>query len=277
MKQKKIFLSAVCLLSIFSVKGQRFYAGLSGGYGLGVLNTTYEETTAGYGIAGYAGTTTSKSYSLGQGTSTGLFAGYMFKERLGAELDASYLFGNKFSFHDSYTSPSDYHKYDYTLQSNMIRITPCFRVQFGTGKLSGYSKTGFIIGLSPKIKGTEEDVDAYPGTKYTTYTEWEYTGGLSLGFHQAIGARYNFGKLGIFCEVAANLQNWAMKKGKMTVYKENGADMLSSLPVSEKEVEFKDKYTYGPGSSDPNKPDQVSKMYLPFSSLGLNIGVQMSF
>ena len=85
-------------------------------------------------------------------------------------------------------------------------------------------------------------------------------------------------KIGIFAEVAGNYQNFSVKKGSMTKYTIDGVDQMSSLDKIDKEVEFVDSYTYDSSATpNVNQPDQSTKFFMPFSSIGVNLGLHISF
>lgn len=82
----------------------------------------------------------------------------------------------------------------------------------------------------------------------------------------------------LFAECAANCQNWAPTKGELTKSMQNGVDQLPNMDKVDKEVEFVNSYTEGSNTvNNPNEPTTELKFFMPFSSIGLNIGIVMRF
>ena len=113
---------------------------------------------------------------------------------------------------------------------------------------------------------------------YNQERGYDYKGGISLGFHGAAGVDIMFtDRFGLFAEVAGNFQNYAPKKGIMTKYTVNGVNQLSSIPASQRDIECVDSYTETSGSSGSTQSIKNTKIYLPFSSIGANIGLHIAF
>ena len=82
----------------------------------------------------------------------------------------------------------------------------------------------------------------------------------------------------VYTEFGFIAQSWSPKKAELTKLTVNGVDKLPTLTASEKEVEFVDSYSYsnaGPGN--PSTPSKSLKMYVPLSSVGLNVGLHFRF
>jgi molecular chaperone DnaK (HSP70) len=80
----------------------------------------------------------------------------------------------------------------------------------------------------------------------------------------------------LYAEINCNGVNYSPKKYELTLYEQNGADLLGDLTVNEKEIEFVKKYDaleIIPSSS----PDKRLKESFPFSNVELNLGLSMRF
>lgn len=68
-----------------------------------------------------------------------------------------------------------------------------------------------------------------------------------------------------------------MKKGTLTKSTVDDVDQMPMLDKIDKEIEFADSYSYSTSTpADVNQPDKSTKFYLPFSSIGINIGLHIS-
>lgn len=284
MKTKHLIISALLIgtFSVSSTQAQGVYMGIDGGYGFAAgkqsLIDDYKTTVT---STSTSQTVTSHPFSLGKGINTGLYAGYMFNKNVGAELGVAYLIGSKNVFTDENINTSAFpssSKTEMTWKGKMIRLVPTIRMTAGEKKLHPYIKAGLIIGVGGKVYDDTHTQNTSTSGSSVTDESWEYYGGMSWGFHGGIGLNYMVSdKIGIFAEAAGNYQNFAMKKGSMTKYTVDGVDQMSSLDTYEKETEFVDSYTYD--SSTPpnvNQPDKSSKFFMPFSSIGINLGLHIS-
>jgi hypothetical protein len=282
MKNHNCLLFAAIITIIFAaqLRSQGLYFGIGGGYGFAAGKQTMNadqktEFTANKTTYEY----TSRPISFGKGICAGIYGGYMFTENLGAELGLAYLIGGKnvYTYEVNNTPGNFKAKEVATYRSQMIRIVPALRMTVGDDALKPYMKCGMIIGVGGKV--TEETIyEASGASNARSERLWEYSGGLSLGFHGALGVTYMISdKMGIFAETAANLQSWAMKKGQMTKYDLDGKDQLPQIDGSEKEIEFVDSYTIDSSAlPDVNSPSKELRQYLPFSSIGINIGIHFT-
>ncbi len=284
MKTKQLILMVMLCgpIAVLSTFGQGVYIGIGGGYGFPAAKQSifvdYKTTT---GSSGTVYEETAHPLSLGKGVNAGLYAGYMFNKNVGAEIGFAYLVGGKNTFTDEQTNApaSTSYKRETTWKGRMIRIVPTIRMTAGEKKIMPYMKAGLIIGVDAKM--FEETHMENTSLTSTTISDenWKYSGGVSWGFHGGIGLNYKASdKIGIFAEIAANYQNWAMKKGTMTKNTVDGVDQLPMLDTYDKEIEFVDSYSYDTSAApNTNQPDKSTKFLLPFSSIGLNIGINISF
>lgn len=142
-------------------------------------------------------------------------------------------------------------------------------------------KAGLIVSLGNKLVSTQSYKSSFSlgGGSNSSESINEYTGGISFGFHGSLGFNYIINdKFMLFAECAANCQNWAPTKGELTKSMQNGVDQLPNMDKVDKEVEFVNSYTEGSNTvNNPNEPTTELKFFMPFSSIGLNIGIVMRF
>ena len=275
-----IALGVMLFSATLTTHAQRIYFGVGGGYGfpaarISLMNdskSTYNGSTTTY-------ESSSRPMSLGKGINAGLYVGYMLNKNIGAELGASYLFGGKNIFTDeaTNTAASFNYKTEMTWKGRMIRLVPTIRMTVGEKKLHPYMKVGFIIGVGSKIFTETHSQNINFSTTTIIDENWEYSGGMSFGFHGGLGLNYMVSdKIGIFVEVSGNYQNWAMKKGSMTKYTVDGVNEMANVDINDREIEFVDSYTEtSSGSPDPNQASKTTKFFMPFSSIGGNLGIHI--
>jgi hypothetical protein len=283
MTKKQLIITSLCAsVMTLTMNAQGLYLGVGGGYGFsGAKQTINDDSKSTTSASGTSTEYTSHPVSLGKGINAGLYAGYMFGKNVGAEIGFSYLMGSKNTFTDENTnsvlSSSDKNVDEW--KAKMIRIVPTIRIMGGEEKIHPYMKTGLIVGIGTKLTNTYTSESSDPSGSHSSEEIWDYTGGIALGFHGALGINYMISdKLGIFAEVAGNYQTWSPKKGTMTKSVYDGQDQMPYLDTRDKELEFVDSYTQDSSvPPDVNRPDKSTKFYLPFSSFGINVGLHLSF
>ena len=255
----------------------QFYAKVNAGYALGMGEhgsaTNYTSTQSG---SSTSFTEESVKVSYGKGVNFGLSAGYFFSDNFGFELGLDYLMGGKvvdLSKYEGTTPPYPY-TWTTTTSASMLRIMPVFVIKASGNSISPYAKFGLTVG-SGKINGKEE----LAGSNGTGFTEYEFTGGMAIGFNAAFGVDISISdKMSLFGEMRYIGLNYAPSKGTLLKYEEDGVDKMGEQTTRDKEIEFKDKLSGSSGTpSDPNKPDEMLKFGNPFSSIGLNVGLKFNF
>ncbi|HLP14003.1 MAG TPA: outer membrane beta-barrel protein [Flavobacteriales bacterium] len=265
----------------FSAYSQGFYTGAGGGYGFGAAkasSTNYKSVDNGGGDA--TNTYSATHYSYGQGINVGLYAGYMIKKGLGVELGFTYLKSATFES----KSEIENNLFDYKTKNisyhygSTMRLLPAMRLGFGEKKLSGYVKAGPVIAVGTKRINENENSSSVFGISQTDYINTEYSGGLGIGAHGALGLTYMFtSSIGAFCEIGAVYQQWAPKKSVITRYEIDGVNELNSLTTNERETEFVDEYQQNGNPETASEPSKATRIFFPFSSAGINIGIHFSF
>lgn len=274
-------LTLVMFISLFSVAAySQFYINVGGGYNLGIANQSllynYESTND-------IEKAENVKISLGKGLDFGLNLGYMFNSNLGIDLQCTYLLGDEatgeskstYTFYN--TKYYDYEKI--SIKSQMIRVNPSIIIASGFEKLDPYAKFGVILGFG-------SITCSYLGEDYINdqlqnkeVQEWKLNGGMAFGLSSTLGLMYHISDLiSVYGELNLVGMSYAPTKGVMTKYTVNGSDRLPNLTTDDKEIDFVDDITYDynnpPSSAEPSKE---LKNYLPYSSIGLNIGVRFSF
>lgn len=255
-----------------------FYVSLQGGYNfaLGKQNVGFFGVdTWENGMVNYMSQTGTDSaefipVSLGKGGNVGVNLGYMVSENMGMELGFNYLLGSKYQTTQRNTSGTDI--VNQTLYGNMFQLSPT--AVFRTGSFHNirhYAKVGLLVGLGSKV--TYEENQVVNGDQY--FAKQELTGGVPLGLTGALGMEYAVNsRVSIFGEVKGNSLTYRPEDGKYVTLTENGADYSQYLTTSQKEIVFTDNINT---EDNANNPSQYPKISIPFSSIGLNVGMRFTF
>jgi outer membrane protein W len=288
MKQTtKMQLSVAIFSTLFATQAySQLYVSAGGGYGFSMApNSSFSGTEY---TRNPSGTGTVETYKISNGTGSfgrglqfGATVGYMFSENIGAELNVGYLLGSKITSTDNeLKNNGDTYSSTATTSGNMLRLTPALRFSVGKDKLKPYMRVGLVIGVGNKISTTFSSTDFHSSGGYTNtdQSEMAVTGGVSMGFAAGVGVKYMFSeKVGIFAELGMISQAWAPSKSVLTKSTTNGVDNLPFLTTSQKETDYSTSYTTSSNTFSPGLPSTALKQYTPFSSIGVNVGVHLSF
>jgi hypothetical protein len=69
--------------------------------------------------------------------------------------------------------------------------------------------------------------------------------------------------------------SYAPNKSEITESKFNGVDILPNMTIRDKQTEYSDSYTDdNNSSSNTSVPRKSTKQNIPFSSIGVNLGIR---
>lgn len=204
--------------------------------------------------------------SFGSGLSFQLAVGGAINGSFGYDVEAGYLNGKKYSVNQHYSNGSDIENQETSTKSQSFQLAPSLTFTAGTGSIQPYTRIGPVIGFT-KLKYEDFESDTYNGTKEKT--EYEYTGGISVGFKGVLGVVFNADKkVQFFGEVNFLSMSYAPKEGEITAYTFNGDDALNSIPKEQRKIKFKDEVKSG---DDANI--QLRDKY-SMGSIGIQVGVK---
>lgn len=253
-------------------KSNKIYVSINGGYGIATAsNSQYATTTISSGSPTRYESFNSTG-SFGKGLQFGATVGYLFTENIGAELNVGYLIGETIT-HAQTDSRGSFQ--EEKSSAKMLRLTPSIKIQIGKKNITPYMRFGLVIGLAPKI--TVSYLLNMPNSTnpLTEESSRIMSGGTSIGFSAGMGANFKLNKrIGVFAELSLVSQAWAPKKAVFTKSIVNGVDVLPSSTISQKEVEYVNPYVQGVFNA--NEPTKSLKTYMPFSSIGINVGLQIA-
>lgn len=216
--------------------------------------------------------------SFGQGVNAGVRFGYMFSPWMGVDFGVNYLMSGKMKATSSYTDNSTFSGYNSTSSNTvytgrMLRLNPSFVMMQDNGTISPFARVGLVLGVgSVSVDYHESDSNG---------DSWSYrmvvNGGVAVGFSGDLGVKYLLSDHISFIG-SLNLigMSYSPKRGEVVSYIENGVEYVTSLTTYDREVEYMSSVSGNTAATtDPNQPYQDLKFYLPFSSIGLNVGLRI--
>jgi hypothetical protein len=271
---KEILLTGLLLL-FFQVSGfsQRFYVRAGGGYAWpsGPRNMT-SDYQANYVLATNTFTETFAHHqgSYGAGLTGSLAVGYRFTDQLWIEGGPMYLAGKRYRGQQHYSGGFTGQVGTQTY-GRMPALAAALVVSPAGRHWRPFAKAGIIVG-QPRIYN--RDTEAFNGDLVSR--EWEITGKKAWGFQGGLGLQYTLNpRLALFLEGIFRSLSFTPEKGSVTSFEKNGQDQYNTLVVRQRELEYKDSYTTSSSSPPDNQPSQTSNDSFPFSSAGLQLGLQL--
>lgn len=260
-----------CQLSGYS---QRFYVRAGGGYAWpsGPRNMT-SDYQVNYVLATntYTETLAHHRGSYGAGLTGSLAFGYRFTEQLCIEGGPSYLAGKSYHGQEHYSGGFTGNAGTQTY-ARMPALTAALVISPSGRHWRPFAKAGIIVG-KPRIYN--QDTEAFNSDHISR--EWEITGKTAWGFQGGLGINYTLNpRLALFLEGIFRSMSFIPEKGTVTSFEKNGENQYNTLTVRQRELEYKGSYTTNSGSRPPsNQPSQTANDPFPFSSAGLQLGLQL--
>lgn len=245
-----------------------------------------------------------KAFSLGQGVDLMIGARYMFTPYIGIDLSFSTVFGSPAKA--TYKSSSIY-RYEssgnisaniqrtsteetlYKLGYSGFYLTPAVRLCVPvSGRFSLYSRIGVALPVYQSARySTEETVSStYRGHSdifddRNDYNQSSRSSSIRAarldayfrpGFNAVLGVDIAIGQhLGVYAEVEAMVQSFAVKRSTLVEYIEDGDNLLSSIDPEDRVHEYVRKI-------DQDTPGDPEISYnIPANSIGINIGIVYRF
>ncbi|MCX6232559.1 MAG: hypothetical protein NTZ33_13570 [Bacteroidetes bacterium] len=229
------------------------------------------------------------SVSMGKGLCINWGLGFMVNSNFGFELGMSYLIGGKSTgTHTNVnisttTFPVTTTTVDEKIFSaNMFRINPSIIISSGMEGINPYAKFGMILGFgSYKMEENNTSTAFYSMTDTTitskTASSRTFDGGIAIGFNAAIGCAFEINSnLSFFGEVNLVSLSYAPTKSELNSYTVDGVDQLSTMSVSQKQIEYYEILKPNTALTQ-DMPSPALKKSISFGSIGLNLGLRISF
>ena len=156
----------------------------------------------------------------------------------------------------------------------MVRVQPAVVIRSSPAGTALFARVGVVLGFASALvheQDTEKGV--------TTVTEAELAGGIALGFTGAVGAEFAISeRLPLVAEAACTGMSFRPATAKLTLRTENGVDKLGTMTTRQKETEFQDSVFSSKGApANDGAPKQSGAIRIPFSSVGLGLGLKVRF
>lgn len=273
---KKHLLSALFMGFLFNVNAQELNVRLDAGYG---FNLTPSATTS-QQIITVAESDRSmyrnSIYSYGQGWNANAELEYFWGKHFGTGLGIGYLSSDKVSASYSERFNSD----EYESTATMVRISPFVKFKFDSGQWSVFSRMGYLLGVAGQIDWITESRGHW---EYRGYSHEIYQKGLSHGATAGLGGSYRLSaRISLSAEARLFIHSFGPRKGEVIVWRSSSLgsedhDNLSTVIYGQIHTDFLDEYTEAyPFKSEAwlDQPAKERRRFYPFSSIGLNLGVQ---
>jgi hypothetical protein len=175
----------------------------------------------------------------------------MMNENFGLELGLSYKSGASMAGTDAASRSPFLVTYDNKVYGSYFGINPSVVISAKISSLVPYAKFGVILAFP---SATWEET-------FPTFTDKEeFSGGLAFGYTGAVGVKFGADRLQFFAELGLTSLSWAPTKVKYT--SQNGST----------EVDLKDET---PAPTSGTITSQRLSAMIPFSNIGLNVGVRL--
>jgi hypothetical protein len=291
-------------------KEPKYYINVHTGYSLALGSTFkfYPDAVSAIetyqvGNSGISKTVTysSPTKGLGQGVRFGFGGAYILNDFINLGLDFDYLKSTLAKNRDSVyqgvqlatgAGSADSYMYNQrirtTYEASLLTVTPNITFKaVSRPKWFLYNKIGAIITFRPNSKqNTTETIHTRSGWQNfykdsTSYNQTVYNWGIrnpAYGFMAGIGGQWRLSTtIRAFAELQFSHTVFVVKRRTVTDYMINGKDMLSSLPLSVRLIEFRTSFTQNQNSYDQNAPSRAVTERIPITYIGLQAGLSYRF
>lgn len=267
-------LIAILVLIPGLIHGQNSYLRFSVGYGFPAAsqalssNSTFNSTNTDYtsieqGIYG----------TLGSGLVFNAAYGHLYSRNLGLDVALQYLSGRTYESSSTSSGVNSNSTLNTTISASGYTFRPSLVMTTGEGKVKPYLKAGLTIGM---IQATSDSRYSYTftGTQNNQEAHTEITGGLSFGYHGALG--FDFGlseKVNFFTEVMLTSLSYYPDQREVTSVKLNGVEQ----PSQHSKTIYKESITRSSSSPlpAPGSTTESLQVSIPLSSISINAGIRI--
>lgn len=246
-------------------------------------NTTYKATGKG----------------LGEGFQYGAGLSFIINDFINVGVDVNYFKSTiskvrDSSFHQIHTvnganSDVTYNeRYTISYDATLVTLNPNITFKaISRPKFFIYNKIGAVLIFRPNsIQLETQDAKMRMGWQgffkdSSSYTQKRYEWGIknpSLGFMGGIGAQVKLSeKLRAFSELQFLHIIFAVRSRTLTNYKVDGQELVNTLPLNQREIQFKKEFTADEWKTEPNEPATAVTQRFPVTYVGLQVGLAFRF
>lgn len=279
-----IFLILGFLISSSTSFAQKFYADIKAGYGFPILS---ENITLWDIPADNLRVSKNTKLSYGKGSVVGVNMGYMINPYIGVDLGVGYKHGtNTFTLSTDQSIPNFYYQDENTYFSRSLQFAISVVLTSGFKQWNPYCKIGVLgsYGINTNIKKSGSYYYNSGAQKEHTINIRKFKGVKGIGAQVAIGITYTVQEyLSLFAELNVDALTCTADRSeliKSDISFENGnhIDLLKNKSYRDKYTKYVNELTF----SSQNAPSQDEallelKTKLPYSSIGVNLGVKFRF
>ena len=297
MKKLLLLFAAACMLAV-SVKAQKYYLKVDGGYILPASGSAYNnadpngltsiQPSTNVTISSDGSTATIKSLngSLGTGYKFGLAGGYQFTNHIAAELAVNYFDGNRILI-GKYSSPLANEREVAYVKG--FDISPTIVLRANTKIIDPYVRAGLLFTGPGKLwlrTSVYEPNGGGAGTTIAVRAKTEVKSKFSIGALGAAGINAHLNKrLSIFSEAEYKAFSITSKSAAITDYSTTATNsgvkqyvagqQLSDLPEYQKNFVFSNRFQQPTNTAtiDLTQPRTLPTQKVNMSGVGLNIGI----
>ena len=296
-------------LSVQLKRQHRFYLSLHSGYAVALGSTFqfYPDNITNIAVNMPAGGTPSKDVTyraqtrgLGEGFRFGGGLSYVVNDFINIGVDLDYFQSSISRTRDSSMEQSQAisgggmatssYRQSTTISYSARLLTIAPNITFkaiSRPKFFIYNKIGAVVVLRPNAIQHEVEHDQYSTSSAgvskdsSSSTASRYDWGIhgpAWGFMGAIGAQVKLTeRVRAFAELQFTHVLYVIKNRVTTNYDVNGQEMVNTLPLSQREIDFQKVVTNNLYGSNPNQPTATVTQRFPLTYVGLQLGVAYRF
>jgi hypothetical protein len=294
---KKFLLMAFTCLSLLDLHAQKgdskIFVKIYGNYAF-PTSGSYRNTSYTSSVVNNDYTIKTVKDGLGMGLRAGIGVGIVLNDFINLGLDAENYFGpaiktNNLYYYDNQAGLVQITNTSVEYQAKIAMIGPNITFKaLSQPNFFIYNRLTIKVGVMTKVTEKTnneynerfiEDVNINPNPTdhITTFKQnFEYQGGIPFGFSAALGFQVKLtDKIRFFTELEFTQLTYNPKKKVMTLWVNNDGTTvdLGTLDKIQVETEYKKEYTIKDGQTDTNAPNPQPILRMPFSSIGLGIGL----
>jgi hypothetical protein len=230
----------------------------------------------------------STKVGLGKGPRIGIGVGFIVNDFINLGIDVEKYSGRNITSNSLYYFDQNGYTYtsndDIEFKADMISLIPNITFKaISSPNFFIYNRLGIKAGIINKLEETHSytntsiDNATQTESKTTERVEHEYQGGLPIGFVADLGFQVKLNdKFRFFTEIEFSHLTYNPKKKVVTRWVDGGGkdfDLDKDFDVEFLQVEYVKEYTVKDGVRDFKKPRNETTLRIPYSSLGLGIGL----
>ncbi|HTL09050.1 MAG TPA: hypothetical protein VL307_12350 [Chitinophagaceae bacterium] len=235
---------------------------------------------------------------LGEGFRVGAGFSYVLNDFINVGLDVDYFRSTISKVRDSsftqvlstgaITEKSYSERYTISYDATLLTFTPNITLKaISRPKWFLYNKVGAVITIRPNSvehdsrqstssmqwQGFRRDSASFTDTRY----EWSIRN-PSFGFSGGLGAQYKITeRIRVYAEVQFSHVVFVVRRRETTSYTIDGREMVNTLTLNQKQIDFEKNFSTDEWIPDPNKPDKAVTQRIPITYAGMQTGIVYRF